>query len=155
VVVEPSFVSPYSLRLEQSRRTGDGPDRPRPFRLRLVRAKGRPWAEMMKEVSRPPRQSDVVHLGDAEPQSALSAVNKATETKVVPVSAGLASRLTAVWEGALARTQYANEITVTPDGSSTGVFSALSLPQTHSRTSLAARKACPHPSPLPQAGEGI
>jgi len=119
VVVRPSFASPYSLRLEQPRPTSGGPEKPRPYRLRLVRAKGHPWAEMMKEMRR--QQGDVVHLGEAEQQRALPAVGKATETKVVPVTAGLANRLTAIWAGALARTQYVNEITMAPDGSGIGV----------------------------------
>jgi hypothetical protein len=70
VVMQPSFTSPYSLRLEQP------------------------------SVARP------------------------TGTKVVPVAAGLANRLTAVWAGALAHTQYANEVTVAPDGSSVGSIRA-------------------------------
>src|SRR5262245_27862502 len=47
VVVQPSFASPYSLRLEQPPPTDGRTERPRPYRLRLVRAKGHPWAEMM------------------------------------------------------------------------------------------------------------
>jgi hypothetical protein len=115
VVVQPSFASPYSLRLEQPQPTAGGPDRPRPYRLRLVRAKGHPWAHMMEEMHR--QQGGVIKLDDAEQKRALPAISKATETKTVAVAADVANRLAAVWAGALGRTQYVNEITEAPDGS--------------------------------------
>ena len=118
VVVSPSFASPYSLRLEERPRTDDDVARPAPYQLRLVRAKKHPWVQMMDEMHR--QQGDVIRLGDAEQQSALSAVSRATEVKTVPVAASVANHLAAIWAGALARTQYANEITTAPDGSQVG-----------------------------------
>lgn len=114
VVVQPSFASPYSLRLEQAFADPRAPDAPRPYRLRLVRTKGHPWAEMMQEMHR--QQGSVIHLGEADQKRALSATQRKTETKTSPVAPGLASRLVAVWSGALARTQYLTEIRETADG---------------------------------------
>jgi hypothetical protein len=115
VVVQPSFSSPYSLRLEQPRRTDDASKRPRPYALRLVRANGQPWSEMMQEMQR--LQGSVIRLAEAEQKRALPAVSRATETKALPVAAGLANRLVAAWAGALARTQYLTEIRDAPNGS--------------------------------------
>jgi len=120
VVVEPSFALPYSLRVEQAPGTDDEPDRPRPYRLRLVRAKHHPWVQMMEEMER--QQGSVIQLGDAEQKRALPAISRATEVKTAPVSASVAARLAAIWTGALARTQYANEITEAPDGSHVGTM---------------------------------
>jgi hypothetical protein len=114
VVVQPSFESPYSLRLQQPRPNDNGPDRPRPYRLRLVRAKEHPWPQMMDEMRR--QQGNPFKIGAAEQQRGLPAVSRATETKTVPFSSNIADRLAAVWAGALARTQYPKEVTKAPDG---------------------------------------
>jgi hypothetical protein len=115
VVVQPWISSPYSLRLEQLPQTGGARERPRSYLLRLVRAKGHPWGEMRAEMLR--QQGDVIKLDDAEQKRALPAISRDTEVKTSPLPATSADRLGAVWAGALARTQYLNEITEAPDGS--------------------------------------
>jgi len=69
---------------------------------------------MMDEMHR--LQGNVIHLGDAEQKRALSGTSHKTETKMTPIAASLASRLTAAWAGALARTQVVTEIRKTADG---------------------------------------
>jgi hypothetical protein len=114
VVVQPSFGSPYSLRLEQPRPTAADRERPRPYRLRLVRAKQHPWSQLMEEMRR--QQGNPFEMGAAEQQRALPTISRAIETKVVPMADDLASRLATIWASVLARTQYLNEVTQVADG---------------------------------------
>jgi hypothetical protein len=115
VVVQPWISSPYSLRLEQLPQTRGARERPHSYLLRLVRAKGHPWAEMRVEMLR--QQGDVIKVGDAEQKRALPAISRDTEVQTSALPAHIADRLGAVWAGALARTEYLNEITEAPDGS--------------------------------------
>jgi hypothetical protein len=67
-------------------------------------------AEMIRQ------QGDVIKLGDAEQKRALSAISRDTEVKTSTLPGRIADRLAAVWAGALARTQYLDELTEAPDG---------------------------------------
>jgi hypothetical protein len=118
VVVQPSFQSPFSIRLEKER----GVEKPTKLNLRLVRAKKNLWAEMMREMMK--EQGNPTSLAKKHQKRALAKITRAVDTKILPVTQELSDRLTTVWASVLARTQYANEVLVAPDGSSIGYYKA-------------------------------
>jgi hypothetical protein len=122
VVVEPSFTPPYSIALVRPSTSPAGAAGDKDLRLRLVRAKKSLWAEMMHEMAR--EQRSVIHLDPLNQRRALAKVSRAVETTTLAAPPELAHQLTAVWAGVLARTQYAHEVLVAPDGSSRMYYTA-------------------------------
>ena len=118
VVVQPSFQSPFSIRLEKER----GVEKPAKLSLRLVRAKKNLWAEMMREMQK--EQGNPISLAKKHQKRTLAKITRAVDTKILPVTQELSDRLTMAWASVLARTQYANEVLVAPDGSSIGYYKA-------------------------------
>jgi hypothetical protein len=73
---------------------------------------------MMQEMQK--EQGNPIRLTRKHQKRALAKVTRAVEMKILPVSQALSERLEMAWAGILARTQYANEVLVAPDGSRLG-----------------------------------